>query len=262
MKANKIILSAALLIFSASLFTSCKKKAEETEIPLATTASAPSYNFTNASASGAFVGVKTVTYQTLPVVGLLPIEINTAVGGFFTTAGATSYVNGGAVTCESKSLTVQTNGAYLFSPSATETIDFSGGTDWTIAGNSGNSIPAFNYSTGSSIPTYSGIVNSSIPTTVTRASGLTIALGSANVSGSPDSIFVTVSSGAGSVQKLVAGNASNCVFSAAELASLDASSGETGLLQVAPLKYYSTTQSGKKYYFIDEAAYSKFVTVN
>jgi hypothetical protein len=259
-KNNTIIycsLMAAILTFG-----SCKKKDDVPEIiePATTASVTPSYSYKPNDANAVFAAVNAVTYQNIVIVGLQKIDVNTAVAAFFTTPGNTPYVDGGTVTCEGKTLTKDGNNSYLYSPSGSDAMTFSGTTDWTIAGNASTGMPAVNHSTSSTVPTYNGIVNSTLPTTVNRASDFTI-----NFNGTitnADSVFFTISSGSGYVQKVVAAN-SSCTFTAAQLAALGSTNGSaTGIIQVAPFKIESTTTSGKKYYFVNEAAYTQFIKVD
>lgn len=246
----------------SSLFSSCKQEdlpaVLEDETP-AVTSITPSYSFKANDADAIFAAVNAVTYQNIPVIGLQKNDINTAVAVFFSTPGTKPNVNGGTVSCESKLLTADTSKAYLFAPSGTETITFSGNTDWVIGGNSATGMPATSFSSNSPIPSYNGIANSTLASSVNRTNDFTITIN--GTLSNADSAFVTISSGTAYVQKVVSAN-SNCTFTAAQLSTLGSTNGAAnGIIQVAPFKIESTTVSGKKYYFVNEAAYTKFITV-
>jgi hypothetical protein len=254
------------LIFSISIclaLFSCKKDVEVPDLldeTTPTTSVTPSYTYKANDADAVFIAVNAVTYQNIPVIGLQKIDVNTAVAVFYSSTGIKPYVNGGSVSCEGKALTPDTSKTYLFVPSGTETITFNGNTDWVIGGNSSTGMPAANFSSASPVPTYNGIANGSLTSNVNRANDLTITINGTVTNA--DSAFVTISSGSGYVQKIVAAN-SNCTFTAAQLAGLNSTNGAAnGIVQVAPFKIESTTVSGKKYYFVNEAAYTKFITVD
>lgn len=247
----------------SALFLSCKKAdlpaVVEEETPPVTSVT-PSYSYKANDADAVFAAVNAVTYQNIPVIGLQKFDINTAVAVFFSTPGNKPYVNGGTVSCEGKSLSPDTSKAYLFAPSGSETITFSGNTDWLIGGNSATGMPSTSFSTNSPVPSYNGIVTGSLPANVNRANDITVTINGTLTNA--DSAFVTISSGTGYVQKVVAAN-SNCTFTAAQLSVLGSTNGAAnGIIQVAPFKIESTTVSGKKYYFVNEAAYTKFITVD
>ena len=259
MKLQKSVMALAIAL--SVTIASCKKDdvediLEETPAPTSVT---PSYSYKANDADAVFAAVNAVTYQDVPIVGLQKIDINTAVAVFFSTPGNKPYVNGGTVSCEGKALTPDTSNAYLFVPSGTETITFSGNTDWSIGGNSTSGMPAKNFTSSSPVPSYNGITSGSLTKTFNRTSDLTITIN--GTISNADSVFVTVSSGSAYLQKVVAAN-SNCTFTAAQLGTLGATNGSaSGIIQVAPFSIESTTTSGKKYYFVNEAAYTQFVTV-
>ncbi len=262
MKTKKTSLKYLVIILVIIASASCKKAEDATELLEDggnTTAVTPSYSYKANDADAVFAAVNAVTYQSIPVIGLQKIDVNTAVAAFFSTTGNKPYTNGGTVTCEGKTLTQDTSKAYLFAPSGSETMTFSGNTDWTIAGNSSSGMPSVNFSSASPVPTYNGIANGSLTSNVNRANDITITINGTITNA--DSVFVTISSGSAYVQKVVAAN-SNCTFTAAQLAALGATNGSAnGIIQIAPFKIESSTTSGKKYYFINEAAYTKFITV-
>jgi hypothetical protein len=63
-----------------------------------------------------------------------------------------------------------------------------------------------------------------------------------------------------SIQKVRAANTQSCTFTAAEMGTLGKGD-NSGLLQIAPYRLTSSTQNGKKYYFVKETCVSKFVNL-
>jgi len=257
-----------ILVATSSMllnFSSCgKDEAAEPEpivtptplpapVPAAPTPSNPTPTPTDAN--GVLVALKTISTVTVPIVGAIKTEIGIPVAFFFNTPG--TYIDGGAVTCNSNALTMQTNNTYTFTPaSSTPTgVDYSSGVNWSVAGNSGNNVPAFSYNPSMGFPTLDSIAGNI--STVTRASGLTIS--ATNTITNADSVIFSVYGSTGTAQKVRAGNVSSHTFSAADLNAVGAGS---GFLQIAAYKIGDQTFSGKKYYFINEAVYTKMVTIN
>jgi hypothetical protein len=98
-----------------------------------------------------------------------------------------------------------------------------------------------------------------LPATITKSAGVTISLGSA-VSNA-DSIYVTVTDYSDHrIFKRLAGNASECVISSAELASFVAGQ---GMVQVCPWNLKAEDINSKKFYFVIESAFTKQgITIN
>lgn len=234
----------------ASLVITGCKKAEEAVTPTTPTTTSPS--ITIHDGYGALVAVRSVSYTT--VAGItVPMEVNTAVAAFYASTGSSTLVDGGTVTINSKALTKSSNNAYSYQ-NLTDPLTFSTIT-WNVSGS--GSVPAISYTDDRPIPDYSGF--STLPTTVTRSAGLTIALGDA-ISGA-DSVYVILTDYAShSLLKRVSGNASECAFSASELASFTAGQ---GMIQVCPWNYKPEDFNDKKYYFVIESAYTKQgITIN
>lgn len=205
---------------------------------------------------GLLAGVKTVTFQTIPVIGgTQEIDLGTAVVAFNDAAGSNTYIDAGTAKCNTKTLTKQSNNSYIFQPSQTDIsgIDFSSGSSWDVSG--AGSIPAIThtFSTFPSTPTIT-----SDKETVTRANGYTF---STTAISSADSVLYVISSGNNYVKKSVAGNVTSVTFSASELSALDASS--YGLIQVTPYAYQTNTTvvPGKKVYFVNQVTVSDIVEV-
>jgi hypothetical protein len=249
MKFNiKTILFAGIM---ASLAISGCDKAKEV-IPEEPKANTSTPTITISDGYGALAAVRSVSYTT--VAGItIPIEVNTAVAAFYASTGATTLVDGGAVTLNTKGLTKSSNNAYSYQ-NLTDPLSFSTLT-WNVTGSS--SVPAISYTDNRPIPDYSGF--DALPTAITRSAGVTIALGSA-VSNA-DSVYVVLSDFNNHyLLKRVPGNASECTFSASEIGGFTAGQ---GMVQVCPWSYKSEDFGGKKFYFIIESAFTKQgITIN
>jgi hypothetical protein len=245
---RKTFMAGAL---ASLIFTGCSKKSEEVTPPTPTN-NGSSPTITISDGYGALAAVRSVSYTTAGGY-TIPMEVNTAVAAFFASAGSSTFVDGGAVTINSKSLTKSSSNAYVYQ-TLTDPLTFSTIT-WSVSGSS--SVPAISYTDDRPIPDYSGF--SSLPATITKSAGVTISLGSA-VSNA-DSVYVTVTDyNNHQVLKRVAGDANECVFSAAELSNFTAGQ---GMVQVCPWNYKSEDFSSKKYYFIIESAFTKQgITIN
>lgn len=253
----------ALAAFSLMTIGSCKKETTEPEPepvvvppPPVPAAPAPSNPTPSPSdANGVLAAVKAVSSVYLPVVGNFKQEIGVPVAVFFDVAN--TYLDAGAVKCNSNDLTKQTNNSYLFTPNASNPtgIDYSSGVSWSVGGNSGTSIPTFTYTVPIPFPTLDSIAGGI--TKVTRANGVTIA--ATNTITGADSVIFSVYGPSGNAQKVKAGNVSSYTFTAAELSGIGAGS---GYIQIVPYAMTSQTFSGKKYYFINEAAFTKMVNID
>jgi len=254
MKKTSTTLLIALSAFVISL-SSCKKDDDSNTntnpTPVSTT---DLFDFSDSW--GLLAGVKTVTFQTIPVIGgTQEIDLGTAVVAFNDAAGSNTYLDAGTAKCNTKTLTKQSNNSYVFQPSQTDItgIDFSSGSDWEVTG--AGSIPAITHSFNT-FPTTPTITSNK--ETVTRANGYTFSTSSVSYA---DSVLYVISSGNNYVKKSVAGNVSSVTFTASELSTLDASS--YGLIQVTPYAYQTNTTvvPGKKVYFVNQVTVSDIVEV-
>lgn len=244
------VLTLLALVTSVS---SCKK--DEDATPTAPTNSTPTVS-PPSDADGAFVAIKTISFQTVPIIGQVEVELGTAAAWFGT---GTTFVDGGTVDCNTKALTKQSNNAYVFTPSSSDAtgIDFSSGSaDWTISGNSGNAVPAFSFNHCCSYPDVNGITAND---NISVSSDYTLTATGA-VTGA-DSVIFVMAGPDNHIVKIKPAGTSSCLFTAAELATLGTGS-NVGLLQIAPYSWTSTIESGKKYYFIKETVVSKFVSLS
>lgn len=243
---TKMLLPVAMF----ALLTGCKKD-ESTDTTQPTPLS-PTETFNYSDAWGLLAGVKTVTSINSPI-GPIETTIGTAVAAFNTTEGGSSYHEAGTITCNGKTLTIQSNNSYVFQPSQTdvEGIDFSNSiAAWNGSG-SGN-VPAFS-ATLAAFPTTPSITNSS---DVTLSSGHTVTFSSVN---NADSILVVLASGNNYAQKRVGGNATSATFSASELSGLSAS--QYGMVQVTPYWWEPRFDIilGKKVYMVNQVTVTKIV---
>ena len=125
-------------------------------------------------------------------------------------------------------------------------INVSEGLTWTVAGN--GEIQAFTYEPTIGFPSVSPITSGS---NVNKSFGYTLQCSTITEA---DSVIFMV----GSLVKTLPGNANSCVFSSAELSSL-----QTGnsVVQIAAYKIEENTLNAKIYHFINETVVSKSVTV-
>jgi hypothetical protein len=195
---------------------------------------------------GALAAVRSVSYTTIAGI-TIPLEVNTAVAVFSTAMGSGTYVDGGTVTLNAKGLTKSSNNAYSYQ-NLTDPLSFSTVT-WNVSGSA--SVPAISYTDDRQVPDYSGF--DALPNTISKATGVTIALGSQVTNA--DSIYVVVTDYDNhQILKRVAGNVSGCVISPAELAVFTAGQ---GMIQVCPWNLKSEDFNDKKFYFILESAFTK-----
>lgn len=244
MKKLTFSLLAASLAFSV-LFTGCKKDEDpDGENPTQTGDPTQTYNYPDAF--GVLAAVNSVTYTNAGGM-LIPVELGTAVAVFTGSAGAQSFVDAGTVQINAKPLTKQTNNSYVYQDFASPLM--LNQVKWDVSGNS--NVPAISKQVAKPIPTYTNY--SSLPASVTKVNGLEVSI-AGHVSNA-DSVLVVVAAGSKWVARTVAGNAAKVTFSAADLSSLPGSS--EGMVQVSPRNMTTETISSKKFYFINQATYTK-----
>lgn len=247
-------LAGALVVLTVVLagLAGCKKSDTTNTTQTPTVSTTQLFNYSDAW--GLLAGVKTVTYQPIPVIGgVQEIDLGTAVAAFNTAAGSNTYQEAGTITCNSKALTKQSNNSYIFTPTQTDLtgIDFGSGSAWQVSG--AGSVPAINRSFNRfpSSPTITSNTDE-----VTIANGYTFTV--SGLSGA-DSVLFVLASGNSFVQKRVGPYTNSVTFSASELSSLGTS--DYGLLQVTPYTYEVNTSllgGGKKLYFINQVTVSDF----
>ncbi|MEI6523636.1 MAG: hypothetical protein WCO37_09085 [Bacteroidota bacterium] len=261
---KKLSKFAYLLLVCISIgLISCEKDETPEPEPEPTPATVPATTPTPSNptpspsdAKGVLVGIKTITFVNVPGVGTIQQAIGVGVASFWETQG--TFLDGGAVSVNTKSLVKGTNNVYTFTPTATDVtgIEFTGNsTNWSVAGNSSTGVSAFTYNPNIGFPAIGALTGS--PTTVTRASGFK--LGSATAITNADSVIFSVYGPSGSKQVVKAGNVSSYSFTASELSGVGEGS---GFVQICPYKIASATFTGKKYYFVNESVVTQSVTIN
>jgi hypothetical protein len=261
---KKLSKFAYLLLVCISIgLISCEKdetpepEPEPTPAPTPATTPTPSNPTPSPSdAKGVLVGIKTITFVNVPGVGTIQQALGVGVASFWETSG--TFLDGGAVSVNTKALTKGTNNVYTFTPTATDVtgIEFSGNnTDWSVAGNSSTGVSAFTYNPNIGFPSIGALTGS--PTTVTRSSGFT--LGSSTGISNADSVIFSVYGPSGTKQVVKAGNVSSYSFSSAELSGVGEGS---GFVQICPYKIANAIFGGKKYYFVNESVITQSVTIN
>jgi hypothetical protein len=244
--------SLSVVLFASLFMTGCSKSEDSTPSTPSTPGSqTPGVSFKDGY--GALAAVKTVTYQTVSGFSA-PIVLNTAVAAFPSSMGSgSSLVDAGNVSLNTKMLTKTSTNAYVYQ-TFTDPLVFNQFA-WKVSGS--GAVPAITYTDDRPMADFSGYEN--LPGTITKANGLTISLGSAITDA--DSVYVVITDYSnGYILKRVAGNAAQCEFSAAELSKLVAGQ---GMLQICPWNYKAQDFNDKRFYFVNESAYTKAgVTIN
>jgi len=246
---RKISLSA---LFSGLVILSGCSKSEETTPEPTNNTNNTSTTITISDGYGVLAAVRSVSLTT--VAGyIVPVEVNTAVAAFSSGAGSSSFVDGGSVTINSKSLTKASNNSYYYQ-NLIDPLNFNSIT-WNVSGS--GSVPAISYTDDKPIPQYADF--SSLPSSISREAGLTVALGG-SITGA-DSVYVLVTDYNGKqVLKRFGTEASQCSFSKSELSTLAAGQ---GMIQVVPWNYKAEDFADKKFYFVIESAYTRQgITIN
>ena len=258
---NAITVVTLLTLFLA--LSACKKKDVNTDAAPASPpdVTAPAYSFSRFDANGLLKVKLSFAYWDNPLTGLQETISKEASAYFKISPFDSLFADAGAVSCVNSFLTKQSNLGYVANGSGANGISFNDtiGTDWNVAGLPATSMPAFLFRTAKPMPKYYGVGNNSIPSTISRSTGVTIPLG-ANLSNA-DSVFVSLTVGQKFIRKTIGGLSPSCDFSNTELSVLSSSGGTNALLQIVPVNYDVSLQSGKKMYFANETAYSKFVEV-
>lgn len=249
MHKHSILKTFAFAIFCFSIFiTSCKKETVTPTTPTSTTPTTP----TPGDADGVLAAVRTKISVNTPVIGTVSYDIGLAVAAFGSTSAnfaAGTFTDAGAITSNTKTLTKQSNNAYIYQLGTTdyEGIDYSSNVSWTVAG--AGSIPAITKNLGNVFPTFPTITSG---TTITKTSPFTITHDA--VSGA-DSILYVITTGSTTLKKTLGGSSTSCTFTASELSALSAST--SALIQVNAYNATFEILSGKKIYYINEATDNK-----
>jgi hypothetical protein len=234
------------------IFSGCSKKEDVVEDPTTNTPSTSNSTPSIKDGYGTFAAVHSVSYTTVQGI-TIPLDVNTAVAAFYSSPGSGSMVDAGTVTLNSKTLTKNSNNAYVYQ-NLTDPLSFSQ-VSWNVAGSGG--VQAITYTDDKSFPDFSGY--NSLPSELAKANGLTVSL--AGTISNADSVYVIVSGGDKYVLKRAAGNAAQCTFSASDLSAI--ANTTMGMIQVAPWNYKKEDFNSKSYYFVLETCYTKQgVTIN
>lgn len=231
-----------LLSAIAVSFISCVKE-EDTKLAI-DVAAATAINFDDAS--GVLDAIRNVSY--VNTAGFeVPIETNSAVAAFTATPGSSTLLDAGTVKLNEKALTKYDNNSYVYQDLLSP-LDLSTVT-WQVDGN--GSIPVFTKTVSKSVPSFSGY--SLLPTSITKSSGVTINL-SGQVS-SADSVYVVIADYQSKwIIKRIGGTAGSASFTASELEGLAVGN---GLIQISAFNLTAETISNKKFYFVNQAVYSR-----
>ncbi len=277
---KKTILNVSVFVaLTSSIIFSCKPKEEiAPDQPATTTGGTTTGGSSNTTpgtnipgADGSYIGVKSLVVSNYSLSGFpinSTIYLEAVVASINTSSTSAILVDGGTVKINDSLLIKQSNNSYNFTKSnpnntSSFTNFFSTGSKWNVTGNSANNVPAFTY-TAAQFPSLPALNLSNI--NISKSSSFAVNLSSAT-NGCDSVIFQLIG---GNNTKLTSSNkaASTIMhtFSASEMATLQASNATsgvpTGQLSVFAYKYYNTTVSGKKYWFVNVSAHTVLVNVN
>jgi hypothetical protein len=266
MNKSKIFLITLISVASIGL-TSCKKEgctdssatnynSEATkddgsckyEDPTPTTPQPTGYNPTYTGEFGLLVGIKTVSTTSMPFVGDVDVELNTAVAVFSNNGGST-FLNAGGVTANGETLTKQTNNQYVYTPAVTnlEGINFGSQIEWI---GTGGDWPSFNIINATPFPTLGKVPNDNVNTSND------FTLTTESVTGS-DSLYYAVYGPQGSIFTLKPGNVTSHTFTSTEMGTIGKGQ---GYVQVTAIKYNPQVVGGKNYWILNETVRTNMVT--
>ncbi|MFN3874499.1 MAG: hypothetical protein ACK4L7_01140 [Flavobacteriales bacterium] len=246
MNTKRLLSVAGLALLAGLALSACKKNEEENPPPAGNNNPPPSNDPPSTTpsfgdADGVLAAVRSVTTTSTPM-GDIDIIMGIA-SGAFSNDGFSTYANVGTVTCNGEALAAQSNGTYVYSPTASNPtgIDFtaSNNVTWDVAGGSG--FTGFTRTIATPFPGVDAINSSS---TVVRADGYTLTTTAVT---NADSVIFTL----GSLVRVKPGTATSCTFSASELAGQAAG---TSVAQIVGYSYTNETIAGKKIYFVKEGA--------
>lgn len=262
MKKSLLIITGLSLTFG---FVSCKKEGctdptatnydikatkddGSCEYANAPAPNAPTYTPNFSGTFGTLVALKTITTTATPL-GSMDTEVGTAVA-VFSENGGQSFLSAGTVDVNSKTLSAQQNGSYVYMVGAADPtgIAYNNDVTWNATG---NAWPAFTASTTQGFSQVSAITSGN-PST---SSDYTL---SANQVTGADSVLFTLIGQNNNIVKILPGNTSSYTFSASEVSSAGAGS---GIVQIVGLKYDLTNIGSRDYYLINETVRSKVVTI-
>jgi len=243
---KKAAQQSMIVLFALSLtLTSCQKDDDDNNNNNNNSEPSSSFQF----GDGTLVAVRSETVQSTPF-GDVTITLGTGVAVFAAGSNYTSFADAGVVSLNSESLQKQSNNSYVFTPGVANPtgIDFSGGVNWSVAGNSTTGVPAFTHTVSHGFPNAGNITSGN---EVSKSAGFTVTI--TNISNA-DSVYFMIND----KLKAFAGNATTATFSAADLSGL--SKGQ-GIVTVAPWKFSTAQYGGKNFYFVTETVKQKSVTI-
>lgn len=202
--------------------------------------------------SGTFAMCAVVKSVTTTVVGgtSFDSEIGTAIAVFSEDGGANN-LSAGTVMANSETLTQNDNNSYTLTPTAanptglviTDTYDWTG---------SGAGWPAFSATTTNPFPAVTDINSGDVNT------GSTYTLSCSDPIDA-DSVYFGVYGTSTVAYVILGGGVSSYTFSAAELSGIGSGS---GFVQIVGINYDPQTIGGRSYWFINETARTKQVTID
>ncbi len=256
-------ISVCVCLALLSTFTACKKAEDVTPTPTPTTPTTPTTTTTSTpspkvgSVDGVLVSLR-VDMNTVTAGYPITLTTENAVASFFTSTGATTFVDAGTVSVNSINLEKQTNYTYYKTATTGMTPSDMGfnstNSSWSVGG--AGSVPAFNYDHNVPFPKFTG----TIPETVTRSSGLSISVGG-DISNA-DSIILFMVKDTVSLIRTFSGNATSISLSASDLTAFPAVTDKSAILEIVPYRVTMKAQGSKNYAFIKEYAAVRMVNIN
>jgi len=248
----KTLLPTSLLAAAgfALLLGGCSKADDATPTtPASTTPTAATPTVGNVYGVMVSLRMNYAVASPVPLPVPVTVDLESAIAAFYN-LNPTSFMDAGAVSVNGNALDKGSNNAYTKVATPTQTnpspnLGFDNGSSWSVAGS--GATPAITYNHSSSMPTYSG----TLPTSITKASGLTVALSSVR---NADSVYVLIAAGNQSVLKRAQAGTSSITFTANDLRNLPTVTDKSGIVQVLPFRMTRPVISGKTYAFIKEYA--------
>ncbi len=177
-------------------------------------------------------------------------EIGTAVAVFSEDGGATN-ISAGTVTANSEILSIQDNYSYTYTPSAANPTGIAISDSYTWSGD-GAAWPAFSGTTTNEFPAVEAITSGDVNT----SSSYTL---SCSTPIEADSIYFGIYGTTEAAYIIVDGGVSSYTFSSDQLSGIGAGS---GFVQIVGVNYDPQAIGGRDYWFINETARTKTVTIN
>lgn len=244
------LFAIALLCMSVSVVSCDKEEDEVVPTPTPTTPTAPGNPTVDfADGNGTLTAVNSRTFQNIPGLGSVAIDLGIAVAVFYDDPTTGTFLEAGTVMCEGEDLKKQANNSYVYTPGPLnqEGIDFSNGdVTWNIEGM--GTVPQFDYTTYIDFPNVEKMTSEK---TVDKTADYT--LESAGISNADSVIFIL-----GGIYHIVAGFNSSHTFTKAELATLEAGA---NFAQITAYRWDANVAGGKTYYFVNETVVTEPITI-